>query len=99
VAPLAKSLELKINDDYANEDFARLARELFGNPRYAGKTVLICWHHGRIPALAASLKAAEAPRHWKDAVYDRVWQIDYSKTGKATFHNLPQQLLAGDSTR
>jgi len=99
VTPLAKRLELKINDDYANKDFAKLAHELFHDPRYAGKTVLICWHHGTIPGLAARLKVADAPKHWKDAVFDRVWRIDYEKTGTARFRDVPQQLLSGDAAK
>jgi broad specificity phosphatase PhoE len=99
VKPLAKRLGLKINDDYANKDFAKLAHALLHDPRYAGKTVLICWHHGTIPELAAKLQAPDAPRHWEPRGFDRVWSIDYDKTGKATFHDLPQGLLTGDSVK
>jgi len=56
--------------------------------------VLICWHHGKIPELAAKL-GADVPKHFKDTVFDRVWRIDYDKMGKVRFHDLPQQLLAG----
>jgi broad specificity phosphatase PhoE len=98
VKPLAKRLELKVNDDYADEDFAKLAHELLHDPRYAGKTVLVSWHHGKIPELAAKL-GADAPKHWNDKVFDRVWRIDYDKSGKARFRDLPQQLLAGDSEK
>lgn len=98
VANLAKKLEVKIDDRYANGDFARLAKELLSNPKYAGKTVLICWHHGTIPDLAAKL-GARAPRNWKDTVFDRVWRIDYDGTGKARLRDLPQRLLAGDSEK
>jgi len=99
VTPLAKKLELKINDSYANEDFAKLAKELFSDPKYSGKTVLICWHHGTMPELAAKLKATDAPKHVKDTVFDRVWQIEYSSKGKTTFRDLPQRLLTGDSKK
>jgi phosphohistidine phosphatase SixA len=99
VTPLAKKLGLKINDSYANEDFAKLAHELLTDPKYAGKTVLICWHHGTMSELAAKLKASGVPNHWKDATFDRVWQIDYSSKGKTTFRDLPQRLLAGDSKK
>jgi len=99
VAPLAKKLELTVNAAYANEDYARLAKELLSDSKYAGRTVLVCWHHGTIPELAKKLGAADAPAHWKDAVFDRVWRIDYDEEGKARFRNLPQQLLAGDSEK
>jgi hypothetical protein len=99
VTPLAKRLELKIDDRYADADVDKLARELLDNPKYAGKTVLICWHHGEIPKLASKLNATDAPRHFKGTVFDRVWRIDYDKTGKARFRDLPQRLLAGDSEK
>jgi broad specificity phosphatase PhoE len=76
VAPLAKHLGLKVNEKYANGDFAKLAHALLHDPQYAGKTVLICWHHGTIPQLAPKLGAADAPRNWKSSAFDRVWQND-----------------------
>jgi broad specificity phosphatase PhoE len=99
VAHLAKKLGLTVNAAYADEDFAKLAKELLSDPKYAGKTVLVCWHHGTIPELAKKLGAADAPTHWKDAVFDRVWRVDYDKKGKARFRDLPQLLLPGDSEK
>ena len=52
VAPLAKALGQKVNDHYGDADSAKLADKLFHNPKYAGKTVLICWRHHDIPELA-----------------------------------------------
>ena len=60
--------------------------------------MLISWHHGKIPELAAKL-GADSPKHWNDKVFDRVWRIDYDKRGKARYRDLPQQLLAGDSDK
>jgi broad specificity phosphatase PhoE len=99
VTPLAKRLKLTIDDSYANADFKKLAKEILENPKYAGKTVLICWHHGTMPELAQNLKATDAPKHLKDTVFDRVWRIEYDKAGKARFRDMPQQLLAGDSAK
>jgi hypothetical protein len=99
VTPLAKKLELKIDDRFANADFAKLANELLSESKYAGKTVLVGWHHGIIPQLAAKLGAKDAPDTWKDAVFDRVWQLDYDDKGKVTFQNLPQHLMPGDSKK
>ena len=98
MAPLAKRLGLKVNQEYANGDSDKLAHALLRDPRYAGKTVLICWHHGKMPELAAKL-GAKAPKHFKETVFDRVWRIDYDRAGKARFRDLPQQLLAGDSEK
>jgi hypothetical protein len=98
VLPLAAKLKLSIDSRFRNEDYELLARELFRNPKYAGKTIVISWHHGNLPELAAALKAGKAPKNWKAAVFDRVWAITYDE-GKATFRDLPQQLMPGDSDR
>jgi hypothetical protein len=57
--------------------------------------VLICWHHGKIPDLAKALGVFNPPK-WDGKVFDRVWQITYTK-GKASLADLPQMLLYGDS--
>ena len=98
VAPLAKKLGLKVHDKYANEDFAILAIELLENPKYAGKTVLVCWHHGKLDNFAKSLGVKKVER-FEDIVFDRVWRISYKPEGKATLDDLPQRLLPGDSKK
>jgi broad specificity phosphatase PhoE len=99
VTPLAKRLKLPVNSTYRDEEFAALAREVVQNPRYAGKTVLVCWHHGTMPELAARLGAADAPAAWKGSVFDRVWQISSAENGAAKFRDRPQQLIPGDAAR
>jgi hypothetical protein len=99
VTPLAKKLKLTIDSDYPDADYAKLADHIFQSSKYAGKTVLISWHHGMIPQLAEKLKVTDAPSSWKGSVFDRVWQITYDEQGKASFENLPQQLLPGDSEK
>ena len=83
VTPLAKKLKLDVNADYPNEDYPKLVRELFSDPKYGGKTVLICWHHGSIPELASKLGAADVPEKWKDQVFDRVWVVTFDDKGNA----------------
>jgi hypothetical protein len=99
VTPLSKKLNLPINSDYGKDNQDKLPVGLFENPKYAGKTVLISWRHKALPKLAAKLKAPGAPETWGDEVYDRVWQINYDKDGQATFQDLPQKLMPGDSTK
>lgn len=98
IAPLAARLKLDVDQKYADKDYCELAKEILGHPKYAGKRVLICWHHGKIPDLAAALKAPVPPdkQKWGGNVFDRVWQLDYS-AGSATLTDLPQRLLYGDS--
>lgn len=99
ITPLAKKLKLTINENYADADYPKLADHLFSDSKYAGKTVLICWHHGMIPQLAEKLGATSAPDKWHGTVFDRVWSIHYDAQGKTTFENLPQHLLPGDSEK
>jgi streptogramin lyase len=112
LTPLSMKLKLPIDRGYRNflpadadvdkkvdrKGVVELADEIIGNKKYAGKTVLICWHHGTIPDLAGRLRATGYPKKWKDAVFDRVWQISYDERGAATFADRPQQ-LPGDSPK
>jgi hypothetical protein len=99
VTPLAKSLKLAVNASYADADFSKLAERILYGREYAGKTILICWHHEVAPDLAHKLGAKQAPNHWKGEVFDRVWELTYDKNGKVTFRDLPQRLLNADSEK
>lgn len=83
VTPLAKKLGLDINTSFADHEFAKLVHELYTNPKYGGKTVLICWRHGTIPDLVLGLGATGVPDKWKDHVFDRVWVVTFDEQGKA----------------
>jgi hypothetical protein len=98
VTPLAKALKLEVGAGYANDDYPDLAEELYTNPKYEGKTVLICWHHGTLPELAGALGAPGVPDKWKDAVFDRVWVVTFDEKGKANpLARRAQALLPGDA--
>ena len=99
VAPIASKLEISVNSGFSSDEPARLINELFGNPIYAGKTVLICWRHSSIVQLATHLGAKEVPAEWKDHVFDRGWHITYEKDGSTTFRSRPQHLLPGDAKK
>lgn len=96
IEPLAGTLRLEIDSRFADEEYAALAKELLSKPAYGDKNLLLCWHHGRIPELAAALGVAHPPAPWPDAQFDRVWKIEYAG-GSAKFTDLPQHLLEGDS--
>jgi len=99
VTPLATALKLHINDGYADNDadINEMTDAILNHLAFAGKIVLICWHHARIPAIAKALGIAKPPK-WDGKVFDRVWQITFPK-GKATLRDLPQMLLYGDSAK
>jgi hypothetical protein len=113
VTPLSEKLKLTIDTRFNNklldredpmnagkkDDAAKVADEVFSMPKYAGKTILISWRHSTIPELAKALHVENPPTKWDDKIFDRVWQINYDEHGKATFQNLPQRLLPGDSEK
>jgi hypothetical protein len=95
VTPLAAALHLPIDDSFSNDDYPALAHALLSG-KYAGKIVLVVWHHGKIPQLASALGATPPYTPWPDAQYDRIWRIDYAN-GKATLQDLPYAVMPGDS--
>lgn len=97
LTPLRKALKLKLNHDFKDDDYQGIADHILGNPKYLGARLVICWHHSKIPQLAAKLNVANPPSPWPDEVFDRVWIIDYDTGGGAGLKNVPQQLLYGDS--
>jgi hypothetical protein len=87
VAPLSRQLGVPVQAPFRTKDYASLAKLVFGNAAYAGKTVLICWNHETIPQLAKALGVRPEPPKWEDEVYDRVYVISYSH-GKAALETL-----------
>lgn len=104
ISPLSGALRLPINPGltkpYTDKEYAKLAAYLLSNPTFAGKVILICWHHGTIPELARALQAHIPGRlsKWNPTVFDRVWEIKYDSDPPG-FHDFPQQLLYGDAER
>jgi hypothetical protein len=95
VLPLAASLGLAVNHDFADEDGERLAHALRTEPRYRGRIVLICWRHKQLPGLAQALGLGDPPP-CPGTVFDRLWLLDY-RSAPAAFTDCPQALLFGDS--
>lgn len=94
VTPISAALGLPINHDYGDgkKDIDALAEHL-RTARYAGTTVLICWHHGTIQELAVALNATGATP-WMGTAFDRLWFIDYREA--SAIQQYGQQLLFGD---
>ena len=83
VEPLAKALGLTVDTTYKNKHLQDLATAL--QTKAAGKQVLICWHHHRIPDLITAL-GADANQLvpggiWPDDQYYWVIQLCYDKDG------------------
>jgi broad specificity phosphatase PhoE len=97
VTPLAAASRLNIDAEIENKEFQRLVDDVTSG-RYAGKDILICWHHEEIPHLTRSLGVNLTRSYqWPD-VYDRIWVVTYLKDGTPTFEDRPQRLLRGDSS-
>jgi hypothetical protein len=96
VSPLLAAFNLTLDDSHSDDDYGKVAQDILSHSKYAGAVVLVCWHHGKIQALAEALSVPQPPS-WPSTVFDRVWQLVYSG-GTPSLANLPQQLLYGDST-
>ncbi len=70
--PLADHLKLSVQTPYGPSDYAALARHILSDPALDGKTVVVCWIHDRLPALAKALGVEPKPARWKGSVYNRV---------------------------
>jgi broad specificity phosphatase PhoE len=75
--PLSKACGIAIDDSFADQDYPALAHEIRNTPRYDGKRIVICWHHGNIPPLAHALKAKprDYPDPWPSGSYQ--WYADH----------------------
>ncbi len=94
VEPLSRQLGLPIDDRFGDKDYRALAHALLTDARYAGKVVLVCWHHGKIPNLAKAIGVTGAPR-WPDSQFDRVWVID-PRREHPSVNDVHQRLLRND---
>jgi len=102
VQPFAKAANLPIDNRFANKQPAGLAAELRTN--YQGKVILVCWHHGQIPALLRALGADPATLlpngKWPRDVYDWVIMVSFDENGHVvpeSTKRITEHLLSGDS--
>ena len=77
--PLARAVGVTVQHDIRDKDFEDLVDEIFSDPAYRGKTVVICWHHGTLPAIAALLgaPAGSYPDPWPDDTYNVILDFRY----------------------
>jgi hypothetical protein len=96
--PLAERLKLPVQMPYGPRNYAALAEHVLSDPAFDGKTVIVCWIHDYLPALAKALGVKPEPARWKGSVYDRVWVITYTDH-RAVLADRPQNLPPGDSEK
>jgi broad specificity phosphatase PhoE len=102
VEPFAKAAKLPIDSRFDNKRPTDLAAELRANHR--GKVILICWHHGQIPALLRALgadpKTLLPNGKWPKDVYDWVIMASFDEKGRLIpegTKRITEHLLQGDS--
>ena len=102
VEPFAKAAKLTIDSRFGNKQPADLAAELRAN--HGGKVILVCWHHGQIPALLRAMGAAPETLlpngKWPKTVYDWVIMASFDENGHLipeSTRRISEHLLQGDS--
>jgi broad specificity phosphatase PhoE len=97
LTPLSQRLQLRIRSKWKMKEVADLAAQILSG-KFDGENLVVCWHHETLPELAAALRVRGGPASWSDGVFDRFWVITYDASGAASFADLPQHLLAGDTS-
>jgi phosphohistidine phosphatase SixA len=79
--PLSKAIDVPIDNTFADQDYSALAYKLTFKPKFDGKLVVVCWHHGNIPPLAHALKATRGdyPDPWGRLVFNLILQFDFKR--------------------
>ena len=102
VEPFAKATKLQIDSRFGNKQPSDLAAELRAN--HQGKVILVCWHHGQVPALLRALGVAPETLvpggKWPRDVFDWVIMLSFDENGHLIPGNtkrINEHLLPGDS--
>lgn len=95
VTPLAAKLGYQLDTDYGKGDENALAEQI----RTLSGSTLVSWEHENIPAIVAALGPVSPtpPGSWPDGRFDMVW-VFAGGPGGWTFSQVPELLLAGDSS-
>ena len=95
--PLAESLSLPIQTQFARGDEAAVAQALLN----LSGVVLVAWAHEGIPSIARGLGPVDAtfPLAWPKDRFDLVWVFTPQQGARWSLRQVPQRLLAGDSDR
>lgn len=83
--PLASAFGLDLQYHIEDKEFKSLVREIFSKDEYHGKTIVICWHHGKLPEIAALLGAQKGsyPDPWPQDVFNLILDFRYDPASDA----------------
>lgn len=86
VKPLAAAIGLQVRHDIEDKDFEELISEIFSNPDYRAKTIVICWHHKKLPDIASLLGASAGsyPDPWPQDVFNIILDFQYDPNSDRT---------------
>ncbi len=97
VGPLAAKLGLQLNTNHLKGEESKLVDDVLASD---GVT-LIAWEHQAIPLIGNSIigNNTSCPQSWPGNRFDLVWVFDQVVGSREwIFHQVPQRLLAGDSS-
>lgn len=101
IQPLAQAIAKTIDRDYKDKHFSKLVGFIQQNPKkqFDNSNILICWHHGEILDLAASLGAecknlppsSNWPFSWPGEVFG--WPLKIYCKSDGTLHDKQTQAI------
>ncbi len=95
--PLARRLDLTIEDDFQHGDEAAVCAAVLG----ASRDALVVWHHGALSELIRCFPISnpdDVPKSWPEKRFDLIWQLQRAADDNVyTFTATDQALLAGDA--
>jgi len=112
IEPYAINIGLTVKSKWADDEYSELAKRLLSKKKYWDKTIVISWHHGKIPALikalggditVAPMISIEGKWEWEANVFDRIIHLEFTSAKKeknspvVKTTSIPQRLLFGDS--
>jgi hypothetical protein len=100
IYPLSQLIAVDIENPYAEGEEQTLGQTV---ATATDGVALICWEHTAIPTIANNIlpiaAGTQIPQTWPGARFDVVWSFAYdTNTSEYVFSQLPQMVLAGDSS-
>ena len=99
MAATGSALRIKLTVHFTRDEISPLVHAIMNTRGFDGKTVIVCWEHSVIPDMLKAFGWADGPQKWPEAVYDRLWILDFAQGKPTRFRDLPQKLLPGDSAK
>jgi hypothetical protein len=81
VTPLSASAGVSINSEFADRDYATLAKRLLDSGNYRDTRIVVCWHHDSLPGFAGALGAAAGsyPNPWPGQIFDLILLFEWDR--------------------